>query len=118
MDRFLIFADFFISYQEWQAAGVEHLWLPTPDLTAAPSQHQLNLGVIFCERFRESGGSVYVHCKAGRTRSATVVACYLIQVDRLQYFFAVIKHNIHKNLRFILIQFLVVYSPYDLPIFI
>jgi len=25
-------------------------------------------------------GTVYVHCKAGRTRSATLVACYLITV--------------------------------------
>ena len=25
------------------------------------------------------GPSVYVHCKAGRTRSATLVGCYLMQ---------------------------------------
>ncbi|KAF2348783.1 Dual specificity phosphatase catalytic domain [Trinorchestia longiramus] len=28
----------------------------------------------------ENTGRVYVHCKAGRTRSACLVACYLMQV--------------------------------------
>ena len=26
-------------------------------------------------------GSVYVHCKAGRTRSATLVGCYLMETQ-------------------------------------
>lgn len=26
-------------------------------------------------------GTVYVHCKAGRTRSATLVGCYLMMVS-------------------------------------
>lgn len=26
-------------------------------------------------------GTVYVHCKAGRTRSATLVGCYLMMVN-------------------------------------
>ncbi|KAH8303046.1 hypothetical protein KR018_006766, partial [Drosophila ironensis] len=29
-------------------------------------------------RSPENVGSVYVHCKAGRTRSATLVGCYLM----------------------------------------
>lgn len=28
----------------------------------------------------QSPGTVYVHCKAGRTRSATLVGCYLMMV--------------------------------------
>lgn len=34
-----------------------------------------------------SPGTVYVHCKAGRTRSATLVGCYLMMVSAiyLQY---------------------------------
>ena len=35
-------------------------------------------GVDFIHRHVTQGGSVYVHCKAGRARSATVVLCYLV----------------------------------------
>lgn len=28
-----------------------------------------------------NSGTVYVHCKAGRTRSATLVGCYLMMVS-------------------------------------
>ena len=37
--------------------------------------------------FSASGDSVYVHCKAGRTRSATVVACYLMKVSKVPFVF-------------------------------
>lgn len=29
----------------------------------------------------QPGPTVYVHCKAGRTRSATLVGCYLMMVN-------------------------------------
>ena len=56
--------------------------LPTTDLFSAPSQQRLQEGVAWMVDEASSGkGSVYVHCKAGRARSATLVAAYLIQVE-------------------------------------
>ncbi|XP_015791158.1 phosphatidylglycerophosphatase and protein-tyrosine phosphatase 1 [Tetranychus urticae] len=65
--------------REWNKLGVDFLQLNTPDIFHAPSQEKLKTGVEFIKRFDGSGNSVYVHCKAGRTRSATLVACYLIE---------------------------------------
>ena len=60
---------------------VAFLNLPTTDLFSAPSQQRLQEGVAWMVDEASSGkGSVYVHCKAGRARSATLVAAYLIQV--------------------------------------
>ena len=67
--------------KEWSEAGVEQLHIPTPDLVAAPSLPSLKEAVKFIHCHGNKGGSVYVHCKAGRTRSATVVACYLMNVS-------------------------------------
>ncbi|KAM3670080.1 phosphatidylglycerophosphatase and protein-tyrosine phosphatase 1 isoform 2-T2 [Ammospiza maritima maritima] len=74
--RFLCF-----SPQEWEAMGVEQLRLSTVDLTGVPTLENLHKGVEFILRHRACGNSVYVHCKAGRSRSATMVAAYLIQVS-------------------------------------
>uniref|UniRef100_U3JV79 Phosphatidylglycerophosphatase and protein-tyrosine phosphatase 1 n=1 Tax=Ficedula albicollis TaxID=59894 RepID=U3JV79_FICAL len=75
--RFLCF-----SPQEWEAMGVEQLRLSTVDLTGVPTLENLQKGVEFILRHRARGNSVYVHCKAGRSRSATMVAAYLIQLHR------------------------------------
>ncbi|XP_013910635.1 PREDICTED: phosphatidylglycerophosphatase and protein-tyrosine phosphatase 1 [Thamnophis sirtalis] len=68
------------SPEEWEAMGVEQMRLSTVDLTGIPSLENLQKGVKFVLKHRECGNSVYVHCKAGRSRSATMVAAYLIQV--------------------------------------
>ncbi|KAF7251828.1 Phosphatidylglycerophosphatase and protein-tyrosine phosphatase 1 [Varanus komodoensis] len=70
------------SPQEWEAMGVEQLRLSTVDLTGVPSLENLHKGVEFVLKHRERGHSVYVHCKAGRFRSATMVAAYLIQLHQ------------------------------------
>lgn len=75
------FGVFDIWWQEWQAAGVEQLRLSTVDLTGVPSLENLHRGVEFALKHRELGNSVYVHCKAGRSRSATLAAAYLIRVS-------------------------------------
>ncbi|XP_078457826.1 phosphatidylglycerophosphatase and protein-tyrosine phosphatase 1-like isoform X1 [Lampetra planeri] len=67
------------SLEEWRDAGVEQLTLSTVDFTGVPSPQQLHAGVAFALKYAALGHSVYVHCKAGRSRSATMVAAYLIQ---------------------------------------
>jgi atypical dual specificity phosphatase len=62
----------------WAGLGVRFLHLPTTDLVTAPSQARLQEGVGFIRAARP-GETVYVHCKAGRARSATLVGCYLME---------------------------------------
>ncbi|CAB3248712.1 unnamed protein product [Arctia plantaginis] len=79
--------------EKWREQGVEFLQLATTDIFETPDQDKLFEGVTFINRFlpadrklpgvpadREqvNSGTVYVHCKAGRTRSATLVGCYLM----------------------------------------
>ncbi|KAM4845790.1 phosphatidylglycerophosphatase and protein-tyrosine phosphatase 1 [Thomomys bottae] len=66
--------------KEWKKVGVEQLRLSTIDMTGVPTLANLHRGVQFVLRYQKLGKSVYVHCKAGRSRSATMVAAYLIQV--------------------------------------
>ncbi|KAM9301620.1 phosphatidylglycerophosphatase and protein-tyrosine phosphatase 1 [Gastrophryne carolinensis] len=65
--------------QQWEALGVEQLRLSTVDFTGVPSLDNLQKGVEFVHKHQEQGHSVYIHCKAGRSRSATMVAAYLIE---------------------------------------
>lgn len=60
--------------------GVEHCQLSTKDIFETPSHEKLIQGVSVMESVSKDGKTVYVHCKAGRTRSATLVGCYLMSV--------------------------------------
>jgi len=66
---------------QWADLGVKFLQLPTTDMFTSPSQEHLQTGVRFIREViaENEGSSVYVHCKAGRTRSATLVGCYLME---------------------------------------
>jgi atypical dual specificity phosphatase len=63
--------------KEYQQEDIEQLYLPTVDFHP-PTLEMIERGVEFIHRHVTQGGSVYVHCKAGRARSATVVLCYLV----------------------------------------
>ena len=63
--------------EEYRAAGIEELYLPITDFTP-PSLAEARAGVAFIQQQAAAGRKVYVHCKAGRGRSATIVLCYLI----------------------------------------
>ncbi|KAG9475810.1 hypothetical protein GDO78_003952 [Eleutherodactylus coqui] len=67
------------SDREWSALGVEQLRLSTVDFTGVPTIEHLQKGVEFVHKHRKMGNTVYIHCKAGRSRSATMVAAYLIE---------------------------------------
>ncbi|XP_046853595.1 phosphatidylglycerophosphatase and protein-tyrosine phosphatase 1-like isoform X2 [Xenia sp. Carnegie-2017] len=69
-----------ITPAEWLKLGVIHLQLPTVDFNNAPKYNELKQGVKFIKQFDGKKKSCYVHCKAGRGRSATLTACYLIEM--------------------------------------
>lgn len=57
---------------------IEQLWLPTIDFNP-PSLEDVARGVEFLQQHVSRNETVYVHCKAGRARSATIVICWLVR---------------------------------------
>ena len=62
----------------YAAAGISQLRLPPVDFNH-PSLANVEQGVAYIEQVAANGGTVYVHCKAGRARSATIVIAYLMR---------------------------------------
>ncbi|KAI4327158.1 hypothetical protein L6164_019653 [Bauhinia variegata] len=62
----------------YHAHGIEHLVIPTRDYCFAPSLRDICHAVDFIHENAMSGRTTYVHCKAGRGRSTTIVICYLV----------------------------------------
>ncbi|MCZ7643827.1 MAG: dual specificity protein phosphatase family protein [Planctomycetota bacterium] len=56
---------------------IEQLHIPTVDFTP-PALPDIEKAVAFIDRLHAQGKGVYVHCKAGRGRSATVALCWLV----------------------------------------
>ena len=90
---------------------MEQLRLSTVDMTGVPTLANLQKGVQFTIRHQSLGHSVYVHCKAGRSRSATMVAAYLIQVGAL-FSPSVSKSNLIFILLFLNFYLLVALGPH------
>lgn len=61
--------------------GFEYHHLPLRDF-AAPSWELVCRFVAIVKRARECGKSTVVHCLAGRGRSGTMAACYLVSLGR------------------------------------
>ena len=59
---------------------IETLHLATVDFEP-PTFEACLQGVAFLEKHAQQGGRVYVHCKAGRGRSATIVLCWLMKKE-------------------------------------
>ncbi|XP_073263850.1 phosphatidylglycerophosphate phosphatase PTPMT1 isoform X3 [Populus alba] len=73
----------------YHAHDIDHLVIPTRDYLFAPSFTDICQAVdfihnsFFCVELYEENASLgkttYVHCKAGRGRSTTIVLCYLVE---------------------------------------
>jgi len=64
--------------REYEAQGMRLRRIPVIDFTP-PSLHDIEEAADFLHQVVEGGGTAYVHCKAGRGRSASVVMGYLIK---------------------------------------
>ncbi len=62
--------------------NITQLRLPTIDLVC-PTQQNLLRGIEFIQRCSREGDKVYIHCKAGRGRAATMALCHLIAKHRI-----------------------------------
>lgn len=60
-------------------AGLMAVHIPVDDFTA-PSERQLRLAIDTIDRAKRSGMGVAVHCAAGKGRTGTVLAAYLVTV--------------------------------------
>ncbi|CAD5212090.1 unnamed protein product [Bursaphelenchus okinawaensis] len=70
--------------EEWTEHGIQFHHVPMLDFVGTTSTESLHSAVTFIDHVASQGNSVYVHCKAGRTRSATVAMCYLMFKKNLQ----------------------------------
>ncbi|XP_077217561.1 phosphatidylglycerophosphate phosphatase PTPMT2-like [Tasmannia lanceolata] len=67
----------------YHAHGIDHLVIPTRDYLFAPSFVDINRAVDFINNNASCGRTTYVHCKAGRGRSTTIVLCYLVEYKHM-----------------------------------
>ncbi len=63
---------------EYERYGIVQLHIPTTDFTH-PSLDDVERAVEFVQEHVAKDEIVYIHCKAGRARSATIAICWLMK---------------------------------------
>ena len=64
---------------------MDQYWHNTIDFQP-PSLASISAGIKIIDAAKQRRHGVYVHCKAGKGRSAIVVACYLMKVSQSDLF--------------------------------
>ena len=67
-----------VKTSDWRLAGLEVKHIKAEDYLPLKPE-EITEGVAYLAQALEEGHTVYVHCKAGRGRSATIVIAYLMQ---------------------------------------
>jgi atypical dual specificity phosphatase len=63
---------------QYSKHDIEQLRIPTTDFTH-PKLDDVQKAVEFVEKHAGQERTVYIHCKAGRARSATIAMCWLMK---------------------------------------
>jgi len=66
----------------YEKLGIVQLHLPVIDYTS-PTDSQIDRCVEFCLAIRQTGKSIYIHCKAGKGRSVTFAVCVLMKFHKI-----------------------------------
>jgi atypical dual specificity phosphatase len=72
-----------LSKSEWTDMGIDYKQIGIDDYFGAANLEQIFEGVEFINKHTSMNQTIYVHCKAGRTRSALFVACYLMKTRNM-----------------------------------
>ena len=67
-----------VKSQDWIDRSLEVKHIPAEDFLPVKA-HEIAEGIEYLAQMLDEGHTVYVHCKAGRGRSATIVIAYLMQ---------------------------------------
>ncbi len=67
----------------YESLGMIQLRIPTVDFMP-PCLEDIEKAVAFMQETVARGNQIYVHCKAGRGRSATVVLCWLMATSGMR----------------------------------
>ena len=86
--------DYSIPRNEWLRIGVEYKQIAVRDYVGVASLDQIKEAITFINKHKALDNCVYVHCKAGRYRSALIVGCYLINSRR----FTAVEASSHLKL--------------------
>jgi len=70
------------SVAEWEKLGIQQYRVNVADFNFAPSVEELTSIADTINQHLSNDEGVYIHCKAGRTRSSTVMASYFIKHKR------------------------------------
>jgi protein-tyrosine phosphatase len=73
-----------VKARDWQEVDINVEHIQAVDFSPL-TQIEIEKGVVYLATMLEQGHRVYVHCKAGRGRSATIVVAYLVQYQQLTF---------------------------------
>lgn len=73
-----------VKKEDWEEKGIEVMHIEAVDFLPLKWE-EIDCGVDYLAEMLENGETVYVHCKAGRGRSATIVIVYLMKFHHLSF---------------------------------